>query len=388
MNILEKVDVAKVLEWRRHIHMYPEVAYDEHETAAYIAGVIGGYAGVEILRPTATSVVAVLRGGKPGRVVGLRADIDALPVTEETGLPFASRNAGVMHACGHDCHAAMLLGALDVLHGMRDELCGSVKFIFQHAEEMLPGGACELVASGVLADCEMFFAEHVFPSAPVGHVGVSEGAISANSDRFTIKIQGKGCHAAMPYEGIDTLLVACEVVQSLNFIVSRNVAAKDRAVLTVGALNSGTSFNIVPDTAEIKGTVRTFDIAVQDNIEARISQITQGICAAYGATCEIDYERGYDSMVNDKVAVDTFKRAAQKATPDIIVDPMTPMMGGEDFSAYREIAPICFVEIGAGPPAGGEYFANHHPKFFIDEAAFPAGAALYAAFAIEVLLNE
>ena len=379
MRIIDMVNKEKVTGWRRHIHMYPEVAWSEHKTSAYIAEEIGKYDGIEVLRPTPTSVVAVLKGSKPGKTIGLRADIDALPIQEETNLEFASRHAGVMHACGHDSHAAMLMGAVDVLHQRRDTLEGTVKFIFQHAEELQPGGAVEIVATGVLDDCEMFFAQHVFPKTPVGTAAVAIGPVSANSDRFVIKIQGRGCHAASPHEGVDSLLVGAEIAQALNSITSRNVPSIERAVLSVCAFNAGDAFNVVPDTAEIKGTVRTLNPAIQKKIEARIRAITQGICAAYGATCEIEYDRGYDSMVNDAGAVNHFKRIAKATLPDLIIKEMTPMMGGEDFSEYSKIGPIVFVEMGAGSDKF-EYYAGHHPKYQIDEDVLPLGAALYAGF--------
>ena len=383
MDITKLIDMEKLVAWRRHLHMYPEVAFHETETAKFIEGELKKYPGVEVLRPAGNAVIGVLRGGKPGKTVGLRADFDALPITEEADVEFKSKNVGIMHACGHDCHTAMLLGALDALYKVKDELCGTVKFIFQHAEELIPGGAKGIVDSGVLNDVSAFYASHVFTESPVGSVKTAVGPVSANSDRFTITVIGKGTHAAKPETGIDSLLIGAEIVQGLNYIVSRNVSSFERAVVTVGTFKAGTSFNIIPHTAEIMGTVRTFNPNVQNTIEKRVNEIANGISGAYGARCEIQYERGYASIINDEDLCRLFHEIAAKTLPDVKVSEFEPMMGGEDFSAYGAIAPTLFASIGAGP-SSGEVYMVHHPKFVVDEDALPIGAALYAAFALEV----
>ena len=381
MDILKMVDVQKVTDWRRHIHMHPEVSFKEFETTEYLVQQIAKYPGVEVFRPNATGLVAVLKGGRPGKTIGLRADIDALPITEETDVPFKSKNPGVMHACGHDCHTAMLLGALDILHGLKNELQGTVKFIFQHAEEHPPGGAADLVASGILNDVEAFYGCHIFMDAPAGTVKAAVGPVSANADVFFISIQGKGTHAAIPEKGVDSLLIGTELVQALHTIVSRNVSAFDNAVLTIGAFNAGNAHNIVPDTAEIKGTVRTTTPEVREVMVKRINEVANGICAAYGASCEINYTYGYDAVDNHEGLCNYVKHIVTAAMPDVPIVKMKPMMGGEDFSAYGKIAPAFFAGIGAGPKSG-DYFQGHHPKFYVDEAALPIGTAIYAAFAL------
>jgi amidohydrolase len=380
------INKQKLVEWRRWLHAHAEIAFNEHETSAYIAEQLANYPEIEVLRPTPTSVVGVLKGAKAGKTIGLRADIDALPITEEADIEFKSKNDGAMHACGHDCHGAMLLGAIDALYAMKDELCGTIKFIFQHAEEVPPGGAGQIVASGVLNDVEAFYASHVFPASDMNTVEVVAGPVSANTDTFIITIQGKGCHAARPQAGIDSLLIGTEVVQSINFIMGRNISAFDNAVITIGAFNAGTAPNIVPDTATIMGTVRTFDQNVQNSIKAMIYQRTEAICAAYGATCNIDYDLGYDSIYNDEGLCELFKQVAEKYLPHTMVNTAVPMMGGEDFSAYGSIAPTLFVNVGAGKTCNNdktEYFPNHHPKFIINEDCLPIGCALYVGFAIE-----
>ena len=381
MDIKKTIDTTKLVTWRRHLHMYPETSFQEHESTKYIISQLEQYPGIEILRPTPTGVVAVLKGGLPGKTIGLRADFDALPITEEADVEFKSRNPGAMHACGHDCHAAMLLGAVDVLYKQKDKLTGTVKFIFQHAEELPPGGAIELVKSGVLDDVDAFYGSHVNADLPVGTIKSAAGPVYANTDRFEIIIQGKGCHAARPDKGIDTLLVGLEVVQSLNYIISRNVPSAEPAVLTVGAFNAGTVANIVPDTASIKGTVRTYNAEVRDLIVGRLHDLTNGICKAYGAACTIDFVQGYAAVINDEGLCERFNRLAKETLPDIEIVKMTPVMGGEDFSAYSKIAPSFFAGVGARLEEG-EVFPGHHPKYKISEACLPIGCALYVAFAL------
>ena len=382
MSIMKQINVASVINWRRHFHMYPEVAFKEYESSRYIAEELAKFPGVEVLRPTETSVVGVLKGGKPGKVVGLRADFDALPIQEEVDIPFKSKNPGMMHACGHDFHVAMLLGAVDVLHKMKDELSGTIKFIFQHAEEVDPGGASQIIATGVLDDVQAFYGAHVSADDPVGTVAAAAGPVYANADFFSVKIQGKGAHAARPDQGIDTILVGTEVVQALNFIVSRNIRSADRAVLTIGVFQAGTAENIIPDTAYLAGTVRTYLPEVRDLMESKINQVTKGVCDAYGAGGSVSYERGYAAVVNDEGLYKLFTEMTPEVLPDVNLKVMEPIMGGEDFSAYGNIAPALFVGIGA-KVNGEEKYGHHHPKVQFNEEALPIGTALYIAFALE-----
>ena len=386
MSFLEKVNIEKVTQWRRHFHMYPELAYSEFETTNYIVDELKAYPEIKILRPTPTGLVAVLDTCKPGPVIGLRADIDALPIQEESDAPYKSKNEGVMHACGHDCHGAMLLGAVDVLYNQKENLNGTVKFIFQHAEELPPGGASQICESGVLSDVQVFYGSHVFLNEPAGTVTSVSGPLFANTDSFDIVVQGKGTHAARPEGGIDSLLVGTEIVQAINYIIPRQVSANKQAVITVGAFNSGNIHNVVPDTAEIKGTVRTYDQEVRNLIENRIKTMTEGICSAYSATCKVEYGGGYGSVVNTENLNQFFKKTAKKYIPDLKITEMEPLMGGEDFSEFSKIAPSHFVGIGAKPKEGEKY-GGHHPKFVVDEDCLPIGTALYAAFALEIMEN-
>jgi amidohydrolase len=388
MNLQElknHINAQKILTWRRHMHQYPEISFQEEETGNYIARQIEKYPEVIIQRRIKNGIVAVLDSGKSGKTVAMRADFDALPLREESDCAFKSVNDGVFHACGHDCHAAMLLGAMDVLYKIKQQLTGKIVFIFQHAEELLPGGAKDIIESGVFygLGIEAFFAVHVFPNIPTGTVQFSPKNATANTDAFKIEIQGRGGHGSRPDKCIDPLLVGTEVLQAFNFIVSRNVAAADKAVVTVGKFNAGTAPNIIPDTAVMEGTVRTVEPDVRDVVEQRIKEITTNICAAYGAECKIRYDRGYTAVVNDKELCGKFKEIAADAVPGIKIEDMEPLMGGEDFSAYREIAPTLFVTVGAMPDSG-EYYENHHPKFTVNEDALPIGTMLYTAFAVGI----
>ena len=395
MDIMKLIDSEKIRVWRRHMHKYPEVGFNERETSNYIAAEIAAnFPDVELIRfddkvnaetfPN-YGLIAVLKGGKPGKALAMRADFDALPMKEDTDLEFKSVHENVAHTCGHDCHAAMLLGAMDALYKIKDELEGHVLFIFQHAEEALPGGAQAIIDSGVFKDYDIkaFYASHVFPSDKVGVIKFSPGSVTANSDLAGIEIEGKGGHGSMPEKCIDTVLVGTEVVQALNYIVSRNVSAFNNAVISIGRFSAGTVANIIPHTAEIMVTVRSRDSETRDLIERRINEITQNICAAYGATCKVEYKRGYTSIINDDDLCKTFSNIVAETLPDLEIKANDPLMGGEDFSAFKAIAPTLFVGLGA-MPASGEFYVNHHPKFEINEDVLPLGTALYVAFATKM----
>ena len=391
MNIMELIDISKITTWRRHMHKFPEVSFKERETSNYIAGEItANFPDVTLMRwdnekdcalPN-YGLVAVLKGGKPGKTLAMRADFDALPMNEDTDLDFKSVYDNAAHTCGHDCHAAMLLGAMDALYKIKDDLCGTILFVFQHAEESLPGGAQAIIDTGVFKDFDVsaFYSAHVFPETAVGTVKFSPGPVTANTDTCRIEIQGKGGHGSTPDKCIDSLLVGTEVVQALNFIVSRYISAFDNAVITVGRFSAGTAANIIPDKAEIAVTIRSMKPDVRDLIEKKVHEIANDICKAYGATCQIQYTRGYTSITNDAALCETFRGIVAEALPNVNVEGAEPLMGGEDFSAYQSIAPTLFVGLGA-MPASGEYYINHHPKFIVNEDVLPIGTALYVAFA-------
>lgn len=374
-----------VLEARRHIHANPELSYEEKQTAAYVAERLRemGYepsVGVGGLH----AVTAVLKGGKPGPTIGLRADMDALPLTELTEVPFKSQNPGVMHACGHDCHTSMLLGAAKALKQIQGEIAGNVVFLFQPAEEVGPGGAQAMVGAGALEGVDAVFALHIGPGADAGKIGFMEGVSSANSDRLRITITGKGGHAAYPHSAIDAVVVAGHVIVALQQIVSRQVGPTQSAVVTIGAVHSGTKGNIIAETAELIGTVRTLDKAVREAMPGRIERLVTGVCEAFGATGVVEYGSGYPSCVNDPRAVALARQAAVLAMGEENVFEHEVAMGGEDFSYMMQVAPGCMGRLGSAVPSTpvSERYPLHNPRMFVDESALGGGVGFYVALAL------
>jgi amidohydrolase len=364
---------ADVVAWRRHLHRHPEVSFHEHETSAFVASTLSAF-GLEVERPTETSVLARLRGSGSGPVVALRADIDALPIREESGVEFASERSGAMHACGHDGHTAMLLGAARELSERGIE-AGEVRFIFQHAEELAPGGARELVAAGVMEGVGFVYGCHLWTPLETGRVAAVAGPFMAAADFFRLTITGRGGHAGLPHTAVDTIACAAELVGSLQHIVSRRIDPVEPAVVTVGSLHAGGAPNVIPGQAELTGTVRSFSDAVRGRIPDLFEEIARGVCAAHGASFELDYQYGFRAVVNEPAATELVRAAAGEALTEI-----EPVMGGDDFSAYLHEAPGCYAFIGAG----GE-FPHHHPRFRIDERALPIGTRLHVDVASRAL---
>jgi amidohydrolase len=374
-----------VIGWRRHLHQHPERSFHEERTAQFIADTLASFGGLEITRPTPTSVLARLVGAKPGRVLAMRADIDALPIHERNTHDFVSRNEGTMHACGHDGHTATLLGAAKVLTGMRDELVGEVRFIFQHAEELHPGGAEELVRAGVMDGVDMVIGAHLWTPLAVGKVGVKAGALMAAPDTIRITITGKGGHAAQPQYVVDPIAVAAQVIVNLQHVVSRNVDPLHPAVVSISRIAGGTTHNVIPGSVEMEGTVRTFEPALRDEMPKTIERILAGVTAAHGATYTLSYERGYRPVVNDAAAADLVRRAVVHALGEEFLTEAIPTMGGEDFSAYQQRAPGAFFFIGARCEERGIVQPHHHECFDIDERALDYGTRVFVAAALDFL---
>ena len=386
-NILEEMPQTDMVKWRRHLHRHPELSFKEVETAKYIKQVLADFPNLEVKTVTENSVIAILKGSKPGKTIALRADIDALPIMEEADVEFPSENPGVMHACGHDTHTAMLLGAVKTLTGMQEKIAGTVKFIFQPAEEEPPGGAKLLVEAGVMDDVDMVFGLHIFPSIPTGMIGTRKGAVTAASDVFTLKIQGKGSHGSTPELSIDPILVGVEVINNLNHIVSRNVSPFSNVVISIGEFNAGKTANVIPDTARIQGTVRTNDKEIRAYVKKRIEETIDNVCKMYGATYELDYLLGYSQVVNDSAATDIVREAAQAIVGPERMFETPQMMGGEDFSAYTDVKPGSFFVLGGGTAAEGCGYMNHHPKFKIMEECLKVGAAMHTKIVLDILGN-
>jgi len=392
---------AKVIAWRRDIHEHPELSNRETRTAEIVANHLRSL-GLEVRTGVAhTGVVGVLKGGKPGPVVALRADMDALPVTEEVAVPFASKvrttyngqDVGVMHACGHDTHTAMLMGVAEILAGMRKDLPGTVKFIFQPAEEGAPtgerGGAELMIEEGALDDPKpsAIFGLHVLPF-PAGEIRYRPGGIMASADAFRIVVRGRQTHGAQPWNGIDPIVVASQIVLGLQTITSRQVdltAGPD--VITVGAINGGVRFNIIPDSVVMQGTVRTFDTAVRNDIHQRIRRTAESIAQSAGATAQVVIDTFTAVTYNDPAltqqVLPTLREVAG-ANHVTLTPPITP---AEDFSRYQQRIPGVFFFLGITPPGTDPSKAapNHSPRFFVDEAALPTGVRAMAHLAVDYL---
>lgn len=374
-----------VVGWRRHLHMHPELSYHEEQTAQFVYDTLRAMGGFELTRPTKTSVVARLRGVHDGPVLAVRADMDALPILETSEVEYASQTPGVMHACGHDGHTAMLLGAATALGQVRERLHGEVRFLFQHAEELYPGGAEELVAAGVMAGVDMVIGSHLWLPMEFDKVGVASGPLMASPDVFDLVIHGRGGHAAAPHETVDAIAVAAQVVTNLQHIVSRNVDPIERAVVSVTRIAGGTTYNVLPGSVELAGTIRTFDAGLRDAIPVLFDRIVQGVTSAHGATYTLKFDRGYRPVVNEARATAFLQRVVERTLGAGAVVQARPTMGGEDFSAYLQKTPGCFFFIGARNEARGIVHPHHHERFDIDERALESGVAIFVGAALEYL---
>ena len=383
-----------VVATRRELHAHPELSNREERTGRFVAERLRAL-GIEVRYPVArTGVVGVLRGGRPGGVVALRADMDALPIEEKTGAAYRSRSPGVMHACGHDAHTAMLLGAAEVLSGLRARLPGTVVFLFQPAEEGAPegeeGGAPLMVKEGALDQpkVEAVFGLHVGGWEAVGQAGWTEGPIYASSDTFTIEVAGKTVHGAEPWKGIDPIPVAAEIVEALQTIVSREIDARQPRVLTIGRIQGGTRFNVIADRVTMDGTLRTHDPEVRRSMKASLERIVRGTAEAHGTTASVRFlDAGNPPTVNDKalarLAVPVLERVFGEGAL-----PVEPQMVAEDFPYYGERAPYFFFLLGTRNDARGIASRNHSAEFEIDEAALPLGVRALASLAWEFLASR
>jgi amidohydrolase len=370
----------RLVTWRRHLHQYPELSFEEHGTAAYIAAELAGrlrHARFERLTPT--SLVVVFATGRPGPKLGLRADIDGLAVQEDRpDLPFASVEPGRMHACGHDGHAATVMAACAWIDDHLEDLTGEIHAIFQHAEETPPGGAREMVATGYFEGFDFIYGFHYFATIPTGTIDVKDGPASANSDLFRITVTGRGGHASMPADTLDPVVAAAQLVGQLQTVVSRRVAAGVPTVVSTTWLEAGTlvARNVIPGSSRLGGSVRTTDQATRDLVQRSMREFLAGLEAANpGMTAELDYLVGYDRVWNDPARTAIVRELAQARWADQVVS-LPPMLGGEDFAAFSQVAPACYVFIGAGSEVKGFTSPHHSPTFGIDEDAFPIGLQL------------
>jgi amidohydrolase len=377
--------VPQVVAWRRHLHRHPEVAFEEVRTSQFIAETLAQLPALTITRPTRTSVVAELRGGRPGPTIAVRADIDALPIVEENDVDYRSTRDGAMHACGHDGHTAIVLGLASLLAPQAAHLPGTVRFIFQHAEEMAPGGAEELVQHGVMEGVSQVIGLHLWAPMPVGRIGILAGPAMAAPDQFQCIITGKGGHAAIPHECVDPIAIGAQIITALQQVVTRTVDPLDPIVLSVTQFHAGTTFNVIPNTAYFAGTVRTFEPALRGSVPAQMERVIRGIAEAFGATVDFTYDLGYRPVVNDPALTDRLRAVvARTFAPDTLID-LRPTMGGEDFSAYQQRAPGVFAFVGAGNSEAGIVHPHHHPRFQVDERSLDIGLRYLTAATVDLL---
>jgi amidohydrolase len=375
---------------RRDFHAHPELGFHEVRTAGIVAQELNKL-GLEFNTGIAgTGVVALLEGAKPGPVILVRADMDALPIVEETGAAYASQNPGVMHACGHDAHTAVLLTVAKMLLAHRDELAGTVKFMFQPAEEGL-GGAEGMIAAGVLENpkVDRVLALHVWNEQPVGWFGISNGPILAGAEIFTIKVEGKGGHGASPHLSIDPVLASAQIINALQGIVARNVEPLKTAVVSVTTIHGGEAFNVIPPAVEMTGTIRTFEPQVRERVLQRFEETVHGVAGAMGCTASIKMERVSPATVNQAETSSHVQACARQLFPDAKVETGNNItMGAEDFAFLLEKVPGCFFFIGSANPEKGLDAGHHHPKFDFDEVILPCATALMTASVIDLMSGK
>ncbi len=408
LALVELVDAAaqaveaQVIAWRRDLHQHPELGNREFRTAGIVARHLRSLGFDEVRTEVAhTGVVGLLRGGLPGPVVALRADMDALPVTEAVDLPFASKatapwngeTVGVMHACGHDCHTAILMGVASVLAGLRAQLRGSVKFIFQPAEEMPPegedGGAKMMIAEGALENPtpQAIFGLHVTSFLPLGTVGYRPGPTMASSDRLKITVHGRQSHGAAPWMGVDPIVTAAQVVLGLQTVVSRGMnITREPAVVTIGRIKGGVRANIIPDEVEMEGTIRAFDEGMRDEIHERVTTLAEAVSRGSRAGCTVCIEKNYPVTVNDPALTEAMLPTLARVAGDGL-HLVPKVTGSEDFSFFQRLVPGLFYFVGVTPPGTDPATApsNHSPRFFADERGLLIGVRSLAHLAMDFL---
>ena len=371
-KLMEMLESRKeeIIEIRRYLHENPELSFKEEKTAQYIADFYKGK-DVDIRTNVGNGygIVVTIKGGKPGKTIGLRADFDALPIVEETDVPFKSKNEGVMHACGHDGHTAYLLVLADCLIQLKAEIAGTIKIIHQHAEETPPGGARSIVESGLLDDLDAVFGTHLFPNMPAGTIGIRSGYAMAGRTYFKLKIQGVGGHGSSPHMANDSIVAGAHFVTAVQTIISRRLNPFDMGVITIGSFDGKGSFNVIKDSVELEGDVRYMNGETQQLIEKEIRRIVKGIEEEFGVNCELTYTADYPPLYNNPEVTAFVKESLETMNdPDIKEIVESPMISGsEDFAYYAEKIPGCFFNIGAQPIGVENPYFNHHPKFDIDE---------------------
>jgi amidohydrolase len=375
-----------IIQLRRDLHRIPETAYTEKKTSAYIANYLNNLK-LEVKTGIARyGVVGLMKTGRPGPTLMIRADMDALPLKENTGLAFASEHEGAMHACGHDAHMAMVLGAATVFNTLKDEISGNIKFLFQPAEEG-PGGAEPMIKAGVMESPKVDYSIgcHVWPDIPEGTIGVRPGPFMAAMDRFDIKIKGKGGHGAMPHLSVDALEVGAQVVNALQRIVSRKMDPLEPTVVTIGTFHAGTAFNIIPAEAEMSGTTRTFNPDIWNSWEARIAKVVRGVCDSMGCDFELKFSKGYPVTINDASMAEIVRGCAAKVVGEDRVVVPRKTLGGEDFAYYLQRSQGCYFALGVGRDGA---VPVHNPAFDFNEDVMLLGMETHCRIGLELLKQK
>ena len=378
-QLMEMIESRKeeIIEIRRYLHENPELSFQEEKTAQYIVDFYKEK-DVDIQRNVGNGygIIVTIKGGKPGKTIGLRADFDALPIVEETDVPFKSKNEGVMHACGHDGHTAYLLVLADCLIQLKSELAGTIKIIHQHAEEAPPGGAKSMVESGLLDDLDAIFGVHLFPNIPTGTIGIRSGYALAGRSYFKLKIQGVGGHGSSPHMANDSIVAGSHFVTAVQTIISRRLNPFDMGVITIGSFDGKGTFNVIKDSVELEGDIRYMTVETQQLIEKEVRRIIKGIEEEFGVNCELTYTADYPPLYNDP-EITSFVKSSLETMDDPNIKKIVEsamISGSEDFAYYLEKIPGCFFNIGAWPKGVENPYFNHHPQFDIDEDALLVAA--------------
>ena len=369
---------------RRHLHQHPELSFEEHETAAFVARQLGAV-GIPNKGIAETGVLGEIRGGKPGPVIALRADLDALPIQEANNVPYRSTRPGVMHACGHDVHTASLLGAARILNQVRDQLPGTVRLLFQPGEERLPGGANFMIRDGAIANPTpaAIFGQHVHPPLPAGSVGFRPGVYMASTDELYVRVEGRGGHGAMPHQAVDPIVITAQVVSALQLLISRESDPTLPVVMTFGHIASdGGTTNVIPNAVELQGTLRTLDEAWRKELHERIRRTAEGVAASLGGRATVRISHGYPFLKNDEALTHRARAAAVDFLGPERVHDLPIRMTGEDFAFYSHHLPACFYRLGVSNAARGIGSPVHTDTFDVDEAALETGAGLMAWLAV------
>lgn len=363
----------QVVNWRRHLHQYPEPSYHEKQTAKMVAEHLTSL-GLEVKTGLGGyGVTGLLKGAESGPTIALRADMDALPIQDEKNCAYRSTVSGVMHACGHDGHTAILLGVATLLKRLKAQLKGNVLFLFQPAEELPPGGAKRMIADGILEGVDAIYGLHLWSPMPVGKVGYFPKEAMAASDGFEIEIIGKGGHGGLPHQTIDTVMIASHLVVNLQSIISRQLDPLRSGVITVGEIKGGSVFNVIAERCKMTGTTRSFDASTRQYLLDCIEKVTESTCSMFGASSNVTIRRGYPSLVNHPPNSEYVRQSAQKVVGNENVIEMERIMGSEDFAYYLEKIPGSFFFVGAGNPEKKITAPHHHPSFDIDESAMKIG---------------